>query len=92
MPFTIEVLEKRQDDDFVFADLEMFHQECAGGKIKSENGAGQWVLRCHRCNVWTTVRASERGTAAIVKTALDSERCPIEVGYHGYDEIVVIRR
>lgn len=36
MGFTIEVKKKAKDEEFSFEDLEMFHRECCGGKIKVE--------------------------------------------------------
>jgi hypothetical protein len=35
--FTIEVRKKGKDEEFDFKDLEMFHQECYGGKIEAED-------------------------------------------------------
>ena len=36
MKFTIEVKKKEKDEEFSFKDLEMFHQECCGGKIRKK--------------------------------------------------------
>ena len=35
--FTIEVKKRGKDEKFSFEDLEMFHQECYGGKIELES-------------------------------------------------------
>ena len=35
--FTIEVRKKEKGEEFDFKDLEMFHQECYGGKIEAED-------------------------------------------------------
>ena len=34
--FTIEVGKKGKDEEFDFEDLEMYHKECMGGRIKQE--------------------------------------------------------
>jgi hypothetical protein len=34
MEYTIEVKKKRKDEKFSYEDLEIFHSECYGGKLK----------------------------------------------------------
>ncbi len=34
--FTIEVEKKEKDEEFGFKDLEMYHKECIGGRIKQK--------------------------------------------------------
>lgn len=77
--FTIEVKKKEKDEEFSFEDLEMFHQECYGGKIKVDScspdgtgGEGAQLLECERCGESIRVLVSGH-TATIIKTAIDGQ-------------------
>ncbi|PJC28959.1 hypothetical protein CO010_00955 [Candidatus Shapirobacteria bacterium CG_4_8_14_3_um_filter_39_11] len=65
--FTIEVKKREKDEEFSFKDLEMFHQECYGGKIKWIGAA----LECKRCR--GNIPFSGREEKKIVLTAIDGE-------------------
>ncbi|GAH71597.1 unnamed protein product [marine sediment metagenome] len=54
--FTIDVKEKGKNEEFSFKDLEMFHQECYGGKIKQNYEGPNWRLTCQRCGQWCAVK------------------------------------
>lgn len=60
MAFNIEVKKRGKDEEFGFEDLEMFHQECYGGKIKvkpefsaKRETVNEWLLQCERCKYST---------------------------------------
>ena len=71
--FTIEVKKKRKDEEFGFKDLELFHKECFGGKIKQRHVGKVWSLNCQRCGVSCTIEVAGRGTVRIIDTAIDSQ-------------------
>ena len=49
--FTIEVMKKDKDEKFSFRDLELFHGDRNGGKIKQVFRVGVWWFTCERCGV-----------------------------------------
>jgi hypothetical protein len=80
--FTIEVEKKKKDEDFSFEDLEMFHQECYGGKIKItqsklNNFPKGYNLICQRCKSEKEIEISD--VIEIIKTAVDKEERELEL-------------
>jgi hypothetical protein len=80
--FTIEVKKKEKDEDFKFEDLEMYHQECYGGKIKIEvteettRGRDKYALfklTCTRCHRTIYLNINSNSPAEIIKTSIDEE-------------------
>lgn len=74
--FIIEVKKKGKDGEFSFKDLEMFHQECYGGKIKVESlGDRDWLLTCQRCSQQCELggKGREDGIPRIIRTAIDGQ-------------------
>ena len=65
--FTIEVKKKGRNEEFSFMNLELFHQECYGGRIKWIGAA----LECKRCR--GNIPFSGREEKKIVLTAIDGK-------------------
>jgi hypothetical protein len=90
MAFTVAVESKSPDEQCTADDIKLFHQECGGGEItRSEEeirggvenkptGAAYWQLHCKRCHTNALVRASNNGTALLMKTATDGESREIQ--------------
>ena len=88
--FTIEVEKREKDEKFKFEDLEMFHQDCYGGKInkkfieveinpeKKESSLLEIECVCCRQKIWIP----ENSIIEIVKTAKDGQERKIK-GYKG---------
>jgi hypothetical protein len=84
--FTIEVKKKEKDEDFKFEDLEMWHQECYGGKIKieitKEQLSGDWFtlykLTCTRCGREIYLDKNSDSPADIIKTSIDEKERTIK--------------
>ena len=82
--FTIEVEKRKKDESFGFEDLKMFHQECLGGKIKTQTEeAPLWlelakgveklqVLTCQRCKAKIEIGEGIH-TIEIIKTSIDGK-------------------
>lgn len=93
---TIEVSRKEKGDEFTICDMEMFHQDCDGGKIHAEpTSASQQVkLSCVRCGFYCFIES----WLQIVKTAVDGEErkftCLVDEKYHDRapHEAVVVQR
>ena len=85
--FTIEVKKKGKDEEFGFKDLEMFHQECYGGKIKQSQYREReedWMLTCQRCGQWCVISGDlEDGVPRIVKTVMDGQERKIHTFTRG---------
>lgn len=92
MTYTIVTSHAQPSDQFSFGDLELNHQECGAGLIELQELEGQWKLECKRCGLWRVVLKKETGTVAIINTAFDGQRRPVQQGYGGDGEIYVVRR
>jgi len=72
--FTIEVKKRSKDEEFSFEDLEMFHQECYGGRIKVKGVEGEEKgvqLVCSRCR---SKKFDDRDVIiGITQTAIDGK-------------------
>lgn len=78
--FTIEVKKKEKDEEFSFKDLEMFHQECLGGKIeqeKSKDTSFPRGLTCQRCGGFECV--DQPGVVEIILTSTDGQKRDFKV-------------
>lgn len=75
MGFTIEVKREEKDrEDLKFADLQMFHRECYGGRIKVKGvPSGVKTLVCQRCGKQCIPERGEEGVIRIIKTAIDGQ-------------------
>ena len=80
--FTIEVVKQDNDSEFSFEDLEMFHKECYGGKIKQLKTQDRWTLSCARCSISISVDLEEGRD--IIRTAVDGEQRTTKTAYPGY--------
>jgi hypothetical protein len=90
--FTIEVKKKEKDEDFKFEDLEMYHQECYGGKIKIEvvevtevkSAADEgtphalFKLSCTRCGREIYLDKNSNSPAEVIKTSIDGKEREID--------------
>jgi len=91
--FTIEVGKKTKDEEFNFEDLEMFHQECRGGKIKQklDDHAGTlWAFTCQRCKDSRIMPAYN--AAEVIQTAIDGRKRKFEHPRFHEVDIVVVQR
>ena len=89
--FTIEVKKKAEDEEFSFKDIEMFHQECMGGKIeitKSDlsSDMGGHNLTCKRCGTQKEIEIGDE-TINIIKTVIDGQERKIELSEASYVNI-----
>jgi len=91
--FTIEVGQKNRDEKFSFEQLELFHQECMGGKIvisdkklkikrepgdKGEMECGCYLLICKRCQRMIAIYKQSGSPGEIIRTAIDRQKREIE--------------
>jgi hypothetical protein len=85
--FTIGVKKKEKDEDFKFEDLEMYHQECYGGKItievtektdSNEDKYALFKLTCTRCHRTMYLDINSNSPAEIIKTSIDGEEREIK--------------
>jgi hypothetical protein len=84
--FTIEVRGKKGNEGF--CDLELFHKECYGGKIKIVRGiCDLWELICLACCARVVVNEG-RETVEITQTAIDGKERKIG----GNHEVAIIRK
>ncbi len=87
--FTIEVEKKGKDEEFTFKDLEMFHQECYGGRIeitRSKLGGSPpagYHLTCQRCKCEKEINI-DPDAVEIVKTAIDKKERKLELSKAPY--------
>lgn len=95
MAFTIEVKKKREDEEFGFVNLEMFHQDCGGGKLLRGSMMGRFYtgyinqpfmefyeLTCTRCEKRFWIIKQSQAPLDIIKTAIDGQQRKVE-GYQG---------
>jgi hypothetical protein len=90
---TIEVKKQEKDEEFKFEDLEMYHGDCYGGRIKIEvtekrevfgqtSGRRKWLtfykLTCTRCGREIYLKKNSNSPADIIKTSIDEEERTIE--------------
>ena len=66
--FTIEVEKKGKDEEFTLEDLEMYHEECYGGKIEATD---EDLLSCKRCGYFEEIDKDIALT--IIKTVIDGQ-------------------
>jgi hypothetical protein len=99
MTFTVAVERKSPDEQFTADDIELFHEECGGGKI-SRSSIGQagyasspasWALQCNRCHTTEYLPVSEAGTALLMKTAVDGKSRKMK-GCYGDSDICAVPR
>ncbi len=84
--FTIEVKEKKDGEEF--CDLELFHKECYGGRLKIVRGVCDlWDLICQSCCARVVVNEG-RETVEITQTAVDGKKRTIG----GNNEVAIIRK
>jgi len=86
--FTIEVKKKEKDEEFEFKDLEMYHQECYGGKIKievteeTESASSTchtlFKLSCTKCGREIYLDKNSTFPAEIIKTSVDGKERKID--------------
>jgi hypothetical protein len=86
---TIEVKKKEKDEEFKFEDLEMYHEDCYGGRIKIEvtkkheayglkRDLTLYKLTCTRCGREIYLDKNSNSPADIIKTSIDEEERTIE--------------
>jgi hypothetical protein len=106
MTFTVAVEPKPPDEQFAAEDIKLFHQECGGGAITSNEhwipdapynerhliGEMCWQLHCRRCHTNAFVRVSKDGTALLMKTGIDGESRKIQKRFDRDDDIEAISR
>ena len=87
--FTIEVKKREKDEEFSFEDLEMFHQECGGGKIEVRNRDKGWRdFICKRCEV-SECKISPENALKIIQTAIDGKKRRLGIWIEEYDIYVI---
>ncbi len=84
----IEVKKKGKDEEFSFDDLELYHQECSGGKVKDNTESTLSFLRgynltCQRCKCEREIDIGIE-SIVIIKTAIDAEEREIELNKAPY--------
>lgn len=99
-----EIEKKRSDEDFVFTDVAMRHQNCQGGsvrisEVKTSHGSF-FVLICKRCKKRIGIYTSE--AAEVISTAVDGKQRDIkarkvvnrkkDLETAGYDSMVVTQK
>jgi hypothetical protein len=62
---------RKEDNDFDFDDLKLFHKECYGGRVDHEWAWGSYVLFCYRCG--EVIDFPEEWMKKIVCTAVDGK-------------------
>jgi hypothetical protein len=87
--FTIEVLPKKADEEFSILDLEFFHKECNGGKIKAskkltdevnpKENPNYFVFQCQRC--FEDIDIYKTSTWLVCATAVDGQPRDINVNF-----------
>ncbi len=84
--FTIEVRKKSKDEEFSFKDLEMFHRECIGGRIKITEDSLFIRLICLRCKTEKILLRDANPSTELIQTVIDGKERKID-----YDICVVQR-
>lgn len=93
MAFSVYVVQKLPDEEFSWADLQLLHGECNGGRVKLDSQVSRgWQLQCDRCHVLVQVAISEQGSATLMKTVTDGETRKIRAAYPDDIEIIVSRK
>lgn len=89
--FTIEVQKREKDEKFGFGDLEMFHQECQGGKIIQEStNYASWNCECTRCGQDISLGIHNNDTVRLINTAIDGEeRKILDTWYENWSDFRV---
>ena len=85
MSFTIEIKKHEPDSNPSFADIEIYHQECGGGRVETDRlghiVTGDLMVVCRRCHDSCVVERSEEMDARsrMTQTAIDGQTRELNV-------------